>query len=244
VAEAAPDAPTRSFPPKKGVLYAVAGILIGVVASNIAFAIVIVATGRTIDETDDLPLSLVALLQVPLWLGLLGVPLWVSARKGSGTRIDYGLWAEKRDVVVGLAWGIGTQLILVPALYAPLIWIFELDTDKLDDPAKSLTDRADNPVGVILLILVVAIGAPIIEEIFYRGLLQRSLLRLLPAPVAIGITAVVFGGSHLELLQLPALVMFGVIAGVLAHRSGRLGPSIACHVGFNAVTVIALLAAR
>jgi membrane protease YdiL (CAAX protease family) len=52
----------------------------------------------------------------------------------------------------------------------------------------------------------------------------------------------VFGVSHFELLQTPALVLFGVAAGVLYHRSGRLGPAIAAHVGFNMVTVIALLA--
>jgi membrane protease YdiL (CAAX protease family) len=137
-----------------------------------------------------------------------------------------------------------TQLILVPLLNLPLITLFDLDTDKLDDPATSLSDRADSPIGVILLILVVVIGAPIVEEIFYRGLLQRSLLRLLPAPAAIGLTAVVFGASHLQLLQLPALILFGAVAGVLAHRSGRLGPSIFCHMAFNAVTVIALLASR
>jgi len=90
----------------------------------------------------------------------------------------------------------------------------------------------------------VGVGAPIIEEIFYRGLLQRSLIkRGLPAGLAIGITSVVFGVSHFEALQLPGLVLAGAVFGVLAHRSGRLGPAIAAHVGFNLVTVVALLLA-
>jgi membrane protease YdiL (CAAX protease family) len=99
-------------------------------------------------------------------------------------------------------------------------------------------------LGVLLLVVIVGICAPVIEEIFYRGLFQQSLLkRGLPPAAAIGINATVFGLSHGELLQLPALILFGVVAGILAHRAGRLGPAIAAHVVFNMVTVVALLAA-
>jgi membrane protease YdiL (CAAX protease family) len=97
---------------------------------------------------------------------------------------------------------------------------------------------------VILLILIVGICAPVVEEIFYRGFFQEALRkRGLPAAAAIGINALVFGLSHGQLLQLPALVLFGLVAGILAHRSGRLGPAIAAHVAFNMVTVVALLVA-
>ena len=84
--------------------------------------------------------------------------------------------------------------------------------------------------------------APVFEEIFYRGLLQRALLKrgLSPA-VAIGISSLVFGASHLELLQLPGLVAAGALFGYLAHRFDRLGPAIAAHVGFNLVAVGTLL---
>ena len=39
-----------------------------------------------------------------------------------------------------------------------------------------------------------------------------------------------------------ALAAFGLVLSVLAHRTGRLGPSIWAHVGFNATTVVALVA--
>ena len=41
------------------------------------------------------------------------------------------------------------------------------------------------------------------------------------------------------------LALFAAVQGelsVLAHRTGRLGPSIWAHVGFNATTVVALVA--
>ena len=34
---------------------------------------------------------------------------------------------------------------------------------------------------------------------------------------------------------------FGAVLGILAYRTGRLGPSIATHMGFNAVTAAVLL---
>ena len=55
------------------------------------------------------------------------------------------------------------------------------------------------------------------------------------------ITAVLFGASHGQLLQFPALAAFGVVLGVIAHRTGRLGMNIWAHVGFNATTVVILL---
>ena len=108
---------------------------------------------------------------------------------------------------------------------------------------REMTDRATDGLGVVLLVLIVGIGAPIVEEIFYRGLLQRSLLkRGLPAGVAVVLTALVFAVSHQQLLQLPGLFVAGLVFGALALRAGRLGPAITAHVAFNMVTVVSLLA--
>ena len=52
------------------------------------------------------------------------------------------------------------------------------------------------------------------------------------------------GKSTLRPLQLPALVALGVILGVLAVSTKRLGPSIFTHAGFNLVTMIALALSR
>lgn len=219
------------------------GFSIGLAGAQLVLAAILAATNRTVDQADDLPLSLVAVSQAGLWIGLLGVPLMATRLKGRGLVADLGLRARWRDLWQGGAVGTVLQLVALPLLYWPLLDLLDQDSSDLEGPARELTDRAAGPLGVLLLVLIVGVGAPIVEEIFYRGLFQRALLkRGLPPAAAIGINAVVFGLSHLQLLQLPALVLFGVVAGVLAHRSGRLGPAIAAHVAFNMVTVIALLA--
>ena len=87
----------------------------------------------------------------------------------------------------------------------------------------------------------VGIGAPVVEEIFYRGLLQRSLERRFGVWPGILGSALLFGVSHFQLLQLPALVLFGVVLGLLAQRTGRLAAPIAAHIVFNMTTVLFLV---
>lgn len=219
------------------------GFAVGLTGAQLALAVVLGATGRTADEYDTLPLSLVALAQLGLWVGLLGAP-WVATRlKGNGLVADLGLRARWSDTWRGGVVGALLQILVLPLLYWPLLELLGKSTSDLEGPARDLTDRVDGALGAILLILIVGVGAPIVEEIFYRGLFQRALLkRGLPPGAAIGISSVVFGVSHGQLLQLPALIIFGAVAGVLAHRSGRLGPAITAHVAFNMVTVIVLLA--
>lgn len=229
--------------PRWGLGDVLLGFAIGLTGAQLVLALILSATDRTVEQADELPLSLVALAQTGLWVGLLGVPWVVTRLKGSGLVADLGLWIRGADIWKGGLVGAALQLVALPLLYWPILELLDKVPSDLEGPAKEMTDRADGAIGVVLLVLIVGIGAPIIEEVFYRGLFQRALLkRGLPPAAAIGINATVFGVSHGQLLQLPALILFGVTAGVLAHRAGRLGPAIWAHVAFNMVTVISLLA--
>jgi membrane protease YdiL (CAAX protease family) len=197
-------------------------------------------TGQVYDARPT-PLWLVAILQAFLWLGLLGAPLLAARTKGNGVVEDFGLRFRLIDVPVGLVIGVVSQLVLVPIVSLPWIALLGKDLDDLDDAARELADKATDPLGVALLFVIVVLGAPVVEELFFRGLLQRSLLRRVAPVLAVAISALVFGVTHFQLLQFPALVAFGAILGFLALRTGRLGPSIVAHMAFNAVTVIALV---
>ena len=236
------DEPTQ--PRRWGLGDVALGLAIGLVGSQLALAAILAASGRTVDQIDELPLALAALAQVGLWFGLLGAPLVATRTKGNGLVADLNLRARVADVWRGGIVGVLLQLVALPLLYWPILELLNKRASDLEGPARSLTERATGPVSSVLLILIVGIGAPVIEEIFYRGLFQGALLKrgMAPAP-AIAISSVVFGVTHQQSLQLPALVLFGAVAGILAHRAGRLGPAIAAHVAFNMVTVLALLLA-
>lgn len=185
-------------------------------------------------------LGLTALLQVPLWTGYLGVPLWAARAKGNGVVRDFGFRMRWFDVPIGVGAGLATQLVLIPALYLPFAELIDLDA--LSEPARQLTERATDPVGVVLLVLVVAVGAPIVEELFFRGLVLRSVERRFGTVVAVIASSLLFGAVHLQLLQLPALTLFGLVAALLTVKTGRLGPAIWAHVVFNGTATALLLA--
>ena len=69
--------------------------------------------------------------------GLLGVP-WFAARfKGNGLVRDFGLRFEPADILLGLGVGVVGQFVLVPLVYLPLFWLFDVDHDDLAEPAAS-----------------------------------------------------------------------------------------------------------
>lgn len=221
------------------------GFLVAQILSVVGFAVYAAVEGlSTTDiDIDEIPLSHMALLQIPLWIGLGIVPLVATRIRGNGAVRDLGARMVASDAPVGLFVGVLCQLVLVPVVSLPLLMLTDTDMEELSAPAESLADRATG-WGVAVLVLVVVVAAPLAEELFYRGMMQRTFERHLRWGMAALITSVLFGLSHFQLLQLPALVAFGFVLSYLARRSGRLGMSVWAHVGFNATTVVVLLALR
>jgi hypothetical protein len=71
------------------------------------------------------------------------------------------------------------------------------------------------------------------EEIFFRGLLQRSFVARFGAPIGIGVAAFVFGLVHLDPPQAMGAMLTGGFLGWIAWRSGSIVPAIAAHVANN-----------
>ncbi len=201
---------------------------------------VLMASGRV--DFVGASLSTVALLQVPLWAGLLGAPLWSTYAKGRRSlAADFGLSMRGRDVPLGLLVGFATQLVLVVAisLVFPLLGI---DPEQVGTSAEELTASATDTLGVVLLVAIVAVAAPLFEELFYRGLWLRALEHRMGTGWAVAGSSLLFGVIHFQFYDLPALIAFGVVAALLTVRTGRLGPAIWAHVAFNLTAVVSLLA--
>lgn len=188
----------------------------------------------------DLPIALQALLQVPLWLGFLGGPLYAAWRKGTSLKVDFGFTARWSDVPIGLAIGVAVQALFVPAFYWVLFKILGQEYD-VSAQARELTDKATSPAGVVLLLLLVGVGAPVFEELFFRGLSQRAIAKRFGPIAGIVLAAFFFAFAHAQSLQFPALFMFGLLLGTIAYRTGRLGMAIFAHMGFNLTAAVTLV---
>jgi uncharacterized protein len=216
------------------------GLLLALVVSGIVSAAVFAAGGW--EDSDEVPLWALAVLQVPLWAGMAGAPLWATYLKGRRSLAeDFGLRMRWVDVPVGLVAGFVGQFALVLVL-AVVYELLGVDSDEVGAAAREFTDRATDPLGVVLLFIVVVVGAPIFEELFYRGLWLRSLERRFGTVAAVVLSSALFAFMHLgQWYDMPALAGIGAIMAVLAVRSGRLGPAIWAHVAFNLTGLISLL---
>lgn len=211
----------------------VAGLVLAVVLGSAAFT----ATGST-ESLATLAGSLIG-----LWLGYLGAAFMATRQPlTAAAPAELRLRARPIDLATGVAAGLVTSIVVVRVVYAILVLVGLVDTadlEALSDPAERVSSLATGAGWAVLFVLV-GIGAPVVEEIFYRGLLQPVLIqRLGPAP-GIAVAALLFGAAHQQPLQFPALAVFGAILGWLAWRSGRLGPSIVAHVTFNLLTLVQL----
>lgn len=212
---------------------ALGGYLTAIVASNVASVVLVLIDPNALTTVTGLVVS-----SMGLWVGFLGAPVHASRTKGSGRlRLDFGLWQRWFDPLVGLPLGVLAQVVVVPLVYVPIFWI--IGERDVSDEARELLGRG-NGLSMVALVLVVGIGAPIVEEVFFRGLFQRSAVNRLGRVGGVILVAVAFAATHLQPLQFPGLLVAGLLFGILADRFGRLGPPIWAHIGFNLTTVVVL----
>ena len=189
--------------------------------------------------TDDaLPLLAQLLSLAPGWIALLG-GAWLLAAVRGHSRPGWRVSFAPVDVPLGVATGLLLQVPVIVVLYTVLQAIF--GDFALSNRAQTLADQVDTPLKVIAVFAFVAVGAPIVEELFYRGLVQRALVDRFGAVAGIAVSGITFGAVHLSLVEFPALVAAGIAFGVLYHRTGRLATPIIAHIAFNSFTLIVLL---
>ena len=263
VAESAqPDAPfldTPWVPPqtkRQGwmwLVFAVAGFLAGQVGALVFGEVAGLAAGKSASQMQAIatqpvpPEWYVVSTLLGLWIGFVGAP-WLASRK-QGTRHflrDLGVRFRLIDLV-GIGIGIGGQ-ILVALMYAP----FQHEIHDFNGPSQRLTG-ASHGGGFVIIAIATVLLAPAMEELFFRGLLLKALVRLFTPLGArpggmrvVGVVAAVvldgllFGLAHGEWVQLAGLAVFGMVLAAVSYRTGRLGMNIVAHATFNMIAILAI----
>lgn len=241
-------APRNAFGVGATLLGVLAGELVSAVLLGIAYAIA--GNGHTPSTFVRDVAGLVG-----LWIGFVGTVIWASMAHAANValkvrlRDEFGFSIRWSDVPLGIALGLFGQYVLVLLLELPLYPFVPHLFHRLGAPARTLTSGESGTTLAVVGVLV-CIGSPIVEELFFRGLLFRGLIgvardrlgwRAVPAVLSsAALSGLIFGFVHFEALQLLALSGFGMALALVAVWTGRLGAGIVAHVTFNAVTFIAL----
>lgn len=252
-------APRREpYRPDPRVRWGLPTALLAVVAVAVVW-LVVVAVVKAAALGDDVA-SLIVWIVV--YGAVVAAVVAIAKTRGSGSlRVDVGLAFRWYDVFIGLGTGVGLLVVTTP-ISAVIEALFGEKSQSNDQAAASS--------GIWLILngfVAVALVAPICEELLLRGLVLRGIrnsmlrrsgdepsrsARRAAAVVAVLGSSVLFAALHLHegigspvTLTNLGVVTFclGVVNGVYAARTGRLGPGIWTHVWFNLFTT-ALLALR
>jgi membrane protease YdiL (CAAX protease family) len=226
----------------KGGGIAAVGVGVGVVGSLIVAIVFQVAAKGNLLLNDPWYLLV---SQLALWVGFLGAVIFASRVNGTKSlRRDYGLsWPRGRDLWTGFVGGIAGR-----ALPTFLLLVVVLATRGLGTPngaaPEVLGTTPAGTTGWVVVIMLAVVGAPLVEELFFRGLVQGAFTRRVGPVPAIFITALMFSFAHASdegLLAPLVLFPMALVLGYLRHRSGRLAPGMVAHATFNATLFLLFL---
>jgi membrane protease YdiL (CAAX protease family) len=134
---------------------------------------------------------------------------------------------------------------LVMGSYLVILGIYNELVNLAPDDAPEKLGAASGDTHMFFFAVLVAVLAPIAEEIFFRGLIFRAFwngMGLWPAAIVSGL---LFGAMHIDststdrLLQVVPLAILGIAFALLYSWTGTLYSTIALHATNNAIAVAA-----
>ncbi len=190
-------------------------------------------------ESGSEPVWVVALSALALWGPFIVMLLMFSQRFGTKNFVRDYFFRFRWVDLLGVPIGIASQLVLVNLVYWPLREFFPstFSSEQIEDRARDLYDRADGP-WLIVLVLIVVVGAPFVEELIYRGFIHGTLRSTMNGTVALLLAAAWFTLIHLAPVEYPGLFAFALVLGLTFHFTKRLGMPIVAHMAFNAAGLI------
>lgn len=175
--------------------------------------------------------------------------IWLATRRKGLDDLgsDFGLTMRLWDPLIGLGLGVAGMIVAGIASYG-IDEAFGADEPTSNVPVDDLTSFRD----FAIFFVAVAIVTPLVEELFFRGLLYRSLLkRRRSAARSIFFTTIIFVIPHLpavdswpEVVSLFASIgVLGLTFNLACHWTGnRLAAPIVAHFAVNGLATIALFA--
>jgi membrane protease YdiL (CAAX protease family) len=208
--------------------WAIGGVLIAL-GAGIAFSIPAAIAGHK--ANGDLTTFGNVGVQLATALGFLLVPMAIAGWRGASSTGEIlsrlGVRRFRPSAIGWMALAIVAYLTFA-ALYSVLIL----------EPHQE--DIAEGFGAIPVQILLIAIAAPVSEEVCFRGMLFGGLRQRLPRLAAALIAALIFGALHAVtgISAVPPLIFFGFVLCLLYEKTGSIVPGIILHVLNNSVALL------
>lgn len=178
-------------------------------------------------------------------------PIIVSKWKGLGSRRDWKLSFSAPDVGIGIL--AGAVMLVVAGIMALVAELIVGLDDASDADNTQFIDEARGTPWIYVLIGAVVLGAPLVEEIFFRGLTLRAIQKRAGDSLggkvwAVAGSTVIFTLPHFigsgwqgTIVLFSAIGSVGAMLGVLAVWRDNLTAPITAHMLFNSIGALAAL---
>jgi len=227
-------------------------LLVGLVtnlllAQALIGSIAFIALGIT--DVDDPKTIYAGLIGDVAWLGFMVI--WL-VRWHPDWRARIGVFGGRRGVRDALAGLVGGVLLYPGIVIVGLVLtaLFEAVSGRPTTTPDQLPQHLNTPEAIASVILAVFV-APVAEELFFRGILFRSIRDRRGFWLGALVSGLIFGLAHYEaaawqdtvLLQ-SIMVFTGVALAYIYERRGNLLANVTAHMVFNVVGVFLILSAR
>ena len=108
-------------------------------------------------------------------------------------------------------------------------------------PQQSVVSIKDENSITISKILSLCLLAPVIEEIYFRGILLSNIKLIIGPFWAVLLSSIYFSIIHLNILVSPTLFVLGITLGIIAILTKSVLPSIILHALFNGLMIYLIL---
>lgn len=107
--------------------------------------------------------------------------------------------------------------------------------------AQDLMENAFSGVGILVIFIVAVVGAPIVEELLFRGVLFEEIRDECSLKMTIFLTALVFGIYHFNIIQTPNTFFMGIVLAYVYYKTGTIRAPIIIHATNNILATIPII---
>jgi uncharacterized protein len=215
-------------------------IFAGVILTGVTIAGFGLATGNDFSHADKLS-------SAPLFIAATGIYGFVvlavylfAVRRAGGSWAAVGLnsfswrWLAMAPLLTIL------EFVGIAFINTQLIWRFT--GEPFENPQiETITGGMRlTKLDLFLLLVLVAIIAPVAEELFFRGMLYPLLRKRWGVVLAVVTSALIFGFVHLIPVLIPGLVFVGLILGWVRQRSNSIVPGMIIHALQNGIVMLGI----
>lgn len=201
------------------------------------------ALSRHLSKTTDDPALQAGIMAVQYTLSV-GLALWVAMSKTrAGRRLSaMGLRTSGRPAQMVSAGVAGYSVLLIGGMLLSLALESFSGITPLQVGLELMGEHT--AVSILIYLLLLAVVAPLAEELLFRGYLYPALREKMSKFAAVGISAILFALLHMNPVATVPIIVIGIVLAMLYETTRSVIPCAVCHAMNNLLVFCVLMLAQ